>query len=190
MASPGTIKRQHRSASRRMRSIETPALALVPQVAAHAEEMFAVLRDPAIYEYENEPPPSLDWLRIRFTALESRQSRDGQEQWLNWVIRVPASELIGYVQATVHADGRAGVAYILSSRYWGRGLAYLAVNAMLAELCENYAVHHFTAVLKRRNLRSRSLLERLGFSMAAPQLHRELGANPDEWLMQSERRQP
>jgi RimJ/RimL family protein N-acetyltransferase len=173
-----------------MRSIETPALTLVPQVAAHAEEMFAVLSDPAIYEYENEPPLSLDWLRTRFIALESRQSRDGQEQWLNWVIRLPSHQLIGYVQATVHVDGRAGIAYILASSFWGRGLAHVAVNAMLDELDASYAVRHFTAVLKRRNLRSHRLLERLGFSMAPSRLHQELGVESDEWLMHCWRRRP
>src|SRR6267154_1901964 len=55
-----------------MRVIETGSLTLEPQTAAHAGEMFAVLSDPAIYEYENEPPPSLEWLRARFTKLESR----------------------------------------------------------------------------------------------------------------------
>ena len=169
-----------------MRAIETPALTLVPQVAAHADRMFAVLSDPAIYEYENEPPASLDGLRTRFAALESRESRDGEEQWLNWVIRLPTSVLIGYVQATVHRDGRAGIAYVLASPYWGRSLAFRAVDAMLGELAARHAVHHFTAVLKRRNLRSRRLLDRLGFSLAPPALHRELGAEADEWLMRQE----
>jgi hypothetical protein len=45
-----------------MRVIETGSLTLEPQTAAHAEEMFAVLSDPAIYEYENQPPPSLEWI--------------------------------------------------------------------------------------------------------------------------------
>src|SRR5713226_8277805 len=106
-----------------MHVIETGSLTLEPQTAAHAEEMFAVLSDPAIYEYENEPPPSLEWLRVRFTRLESRRSADGQQRWLNWVIRLPTSELIGYVQATVFTTGRAAIAYELASRYWGRGLA-------------------------------------------------------------------
>src|SRR5204863_9057171 len=88
-----------------MRVIETGSLTLEPQTAAHAEEMFAVLSDPAIYEYENEPPPSLEGLRSRFTKLESRRSPSGGERWLNWVIRLPSSELIGYVQATLHPDG-------------------------------------------------------------------------------------
>ncbi len=94
-----------------MRVIETGSLTLEPQTAAHAEEMFAVLSDPAIYEYENQPPPSLEWLRTRFTKLESRLSANGWEQWLNWVVRLPTSELIGYVQATVHPNDRAAIAY-------------------------------------------------------------------------------
>ena len=71
-----------------MRLIKTSNLTLEPQIAAHAEEMFAVLGDPAIYLYENEPPPSLEWLRDRFTRLETRRSPDGNEQWLNWVIHL------------------------------------------------------------------------------------------------------
>jgi hypothetical protein len=72
-----------------MRLIQTGSLTLEPQTAAHAEEMFAVLSDPAIYEYENEPPRSLEWLRARFTKLESRLSENGEEQWLSsaWVSR-------------------------------------------------------------------------------------------------------
>ncbi|MCY7389050.1 MAG: hypothetical protein LH481_13495 [Burkholderiales bacterium] len=38
------------------------------------------------------------------------------------------------MQATLHANGSAGIAYELSSAYWGRGLAQQAVTAMLREL--------------------------------------------------------
>ena len=65
--------------------------------------MFAVLSDRAIYEHENEPPPSLEWLRARFARLESRRSPNANEQWLNWVIRLPTSELAGYVQAAAYS---------------------------------------------------------------------------------------
>ncbi len=166
-----------------MRVIEATRLTLEPQVAAHAQEMFAVLGDPAIYEYENEPPPSLEWLRARFTRLESRCSSDAKEQWLNWVIRLPTSELAGYVQATVRSDGRAAIAYALASRYWGRGIAYQAVQAMISELMQHHGVRGLTAVLKRENLRSRRLLERLGFSLAPPQQHAMGGVEADELLM-------
>ena len=169
-----------------MRVINTGRLTLEPQTAAHANEMFVVLSDPAIYEYENEPPPSLEWLRARFIKLESRQSSDGQQQWLNWVIRLPSGELIGYVQATVHPNGRAGIAYELSSAHWGRGLASQAVQAMISELAEKYEVHNLFAVLKRENLRSLRLLERLGFSLASPEQHVKHQVEPGELLMQCE----
>ena len=116
-----------------MNVIEAPAFTLEPQTVAHADEMFEVLGDPAIYEYENEPPQSLEWLRERFAKLETRLSADGTEHWLNWVIRLPTGELAGYVQATVRPGGRAEIAYVLSSRYWGCGLARRAVEAMISE---------------------------------------------------------
>lgn len=169
-----------------MRVIDTASLTLEPQAAAHAEEMFVVLSDPAIYEYENEPPPSLEWLRARFTRLESRRSSDGQEQWLNWVIRLPTSELIGYVQATVRPGGQAAIAYELSSAHWGLGLARQAVQAMISELVEHYQVRSLFAILKRDNLRSVRLLGRLGFSPASPEQHAERQPGLGELLMHCE----
>jgi len=171
-----------------MRIVETADLVLVPQTAAHADEMFAVLSDPAIYEYENEPPPSLEWLRARYARLESRRSADGREQWLHWVIRLPTSALIGYVQATVRPDGCAAIAYELSSAHWGRGLARRAVEAMIAELAERHGVCRLSAVLKRANFRSLRLLERLGFAVASPDEHRRQRVEPDELLMLCELR--
>ncbi len=152
-----------------MRTIAATKVILEPQVATHAEAMFALLGDPAIYEYENEPPPSLDWLRQRYTSLESRRSPDGAQRWLNWVVRLPAAGLIGYVQATVLPSGRAAIAYVLASRYWGRGLATDACQAMIAQLVARYGVRTVYAVFKRRNRRSTRLLERLGFASAQPQ---------------------
>lgn len=166
-----------------MRIITTPTLILEPQTVAHAEEMFAVLCDPAIYEYENEPPPSLDWLRARFAKLEARQSADGQQLWLNWVIRLPTSELIGFVQATVRPNGNAGIAYVLASAYWGRGLARDAVAALMTALVERYRVRTFAAVLKRENFRSVKLLGRLAFSLATVAEHVQYQVAPDELLM-------
>lgn len=166
-----------------MRIIKTVSLTLEPQTIAHADEMFSVLNDPAIYAFENVAPSSLEWLRARFVKLESRQSPDGQEQWLNWVARLPTTELIGYVQATVHSNGCAAIAYVFASAYWGRGLAREAVDAMMTELGAHYRVHTFTAELKRENLRSVRLLEHLGFSLASPAKHVKHQVTPDELLM-------
>ena len=149
-----------------MRVIETAVCKLEPQLASHAEAMFAVLSDPAIFEHENAPPTSIEALRERYRRLETRRSGDGREHWLNWIVRLPNGEPTGYVQATVHADGRAAVAYEFASRYWGRGLARAAVLAMIDELVARYGVRTLSAVLKRSNERSRRFLERLDFVLA------------------------
>lgn len=146
-----------------MRIIQLATVTLEPQVEDHAEEMFAVLSDPAIYEFENEPPQSVEWLRNRFQYLERRASPDGSEQWLNWVVRYEGN-LIGYVQATLLADGTASIAYEFCSAYWGKGLAQQAVRGMMEEL----NAPKLTATFKSANFRSRRLLERLGFSPATP----------------------
>lgn len=166
-----------------MRVVDTARLTLVPQTVEHAEPMFAVLSDPAIYEFENEPPRSLAWLRERFAKLESRTSSAGSEAWLNWVMRLKGGELIGYVQATVYATGRAAIAYEMASSHWGRGLAREAVEAMMAELAAQYGVRLFSAVLKRTNHRSLRFLERLGFAIASADQRAEWGAEPDELAM-------
>ena len=176
-----------------MRTLHSARLRLEPQTALHAPAMFKVLSDPAIYTYENQPPVSLDALTRRFARLEARQSPDGGEQWLNWVLRQRSDgELIGYVQATVQADGRALVAYELASRHWGRGLGSEAVQAMLDELAGSglaqqvrqvRQVRQALAIFKRPNHRSLALLLRLGFADAAPD-HPARGAlEPDERLM-------
>ncbi len=146
-----------------MNRITTGSLVLEPQTAAHAAEMFEVLSDPAIYEFENAPPASAASLIERFTRLESRISPDSAEQWLNWVVRLPSGALAGYVQATITADRTAHIAYELASRFWRQGIGSAAVSGMLAELAATYGVSTFVATLKSRNHRSLALLRRLGF---------------------------
>ena len=173
-----------------MRTLRTPRLTLEPQVAAHAEEMFVVLRDPAIYEFENDPPGSVEWLHQRFTKLETRCSPEGSEHWLNWVIRLPSAGLAGYVQATVSAGKNAAIAYEMSSRFWGNGFASEAVRGMIGELVAHYGVATLSAVLKRENHRSLRLLERLGFSPASEEQRLRAGVEAAEMLMVRAARTP
>jgi ribosomal-protein-alanine N-acetyltransferase len=166
-----------------MRTIETRRLNLEPQTVEHAAEMFGVLADPSIYEFESEPPRSRDWLTKRFQLLESRHSPDGMEQWLNWVVRLRASgRLLGYVQATVRRDSQALIAYEMNSAFWGQGFGQEAVGAMIGELSKTYDVSVAVAVFKKSNFRSRRLLRRLGFEPVFEGLA-AYGVEPDEDAM-------
>lgn len=166
-----------------MNTVDATRCTLEPLAVAHAGEMFGVLSDPAIYEFENEPPPSAAWLAERYARLERRASSDGSQVWLNWVLRLPSGELAGYVQASVLRSGAALVAYELASRHWRKGIGRCAVAAMLEELRTAYSVSVFVAVLKAVNYRSLGLLRSLGFQPASPQQVVEFGAEPDEAVM-------
>jgi RimJ/RimL family protein N-acetyltransferase len=145
--------------------------------------MFSVLGDPAIYEFENSPPISEEWLTERYQRLESRSSGDGTEQWLNWVIRLSGGKLAGYVQATVLPDQTSFVAYELNSLYWRQGIGSSAVREVLRELQENYGVKMFVAVLKAKNYRSEGMLRKLGFVRAGEQEEARYRDEPDEIVM-------
>ena len=54
---------------------------------------------------------------------------------------------------------------------------------MIAELNRFYSVRSLVAVLKRDNVRSRRLLERLGFASGSPEEHVARGVEADELLM-------
>lgn len=145
--------------------------------------MFGALSDPAIYEFENSPPVSEAWLTERFEKLEARQSTDGAQKWLNWVIRLPSGELAGFVQATVLPTNTSYIAYELASRFWRRGIGSSAVTAMMEELACQYGVDTFVAVLKARNFRSHALLCRLGFAAGALEEDALFAAEQDEIVM-------
>jgi RimJ/RimL family protein N-acetyltransferase len=166
-----------------MKVIQARCGTLEPQVEAHAAEMFEVLSDPAIYEFEREPPPSVERLAAGFRRLESRASPDGRQQWLNWVIRLPDQSLAGYVQATILESGVTHVAYELSSRYWRRGIGGACVQAMMEELARSYQVDRFVAVLKAANFRSMGLLLHLGFEPADAAEAAPMPVEADELVM-------
>jgi len=142
-------------------------LTLEPLAQAHAAGMYALLSDPALYEFGQAPPASAGQLAERYARLEARHSPDGVELWLNWVLRLADGRLAGYVQATILPSDVCFVAYLVGRAHWRQGLARAAVGAMLAELAAAYDVERFAAVLEAANYRSRGLLESLGFTPAA-----------------------
>ncbi len=166
-----------------MRVLQTPLCTLEPQVVEHADAMFEVLSDPAIYEFEGEPPATMERLAQGYRRKEGRASPSGSEKWLNWVIRLPDGALAGYVQATVLPSGTSYIGYELASRYWRQGLGAAAVGAVVEELASSYAVHTIVAVLKAANERSMGLLHHLGFEPATTAQAASFVPEPDEVVM-------
>lgn len=155
----------------RVDTASKPTVTLEPRTVAHAEELFPVLAEAALYEFiDEEPPESVEVLRRKLARSESRRSPDGSEHWLNWVVRDGAGNIAGYVQATVAANLDTNVAYAIGSAFWGRGIATEAVAQMLEIVSTEFSVKHFFIVAERDNHRSIRLAKRLGFAEASPEL--------------------
>ena len=59
-----------------LRTLSTSRCTLEPLVVKHAPEMFHVLSDPAIYEFENQPPQSEGWRRLGFSPAGQPQAAE------------------------------------------------------------------------------------------------------------------
>ncbi|MDE2367739.1 MAG: GNAT family N-acetyltransferase [Burkholderiales bacterium] len=149
-------------------ALATPRLALEPLGTEHAEAMYRVLAQAAIYRHlDVDAPASVAALREVYARQSAGGPADGSEVWCNWIVAPHGGPPIGYVQATLIARRRAWVAYVLEPASWGRGFAWEATAAMLAHLRAAHRIVEFRAQVEADNARSIRLLERLGFAAAA-----------------------
>jgi RimJ/RimL family protein N-acetyltransferase len=124
------------------RLLVTARTVLAPLTVDDADEMADVLADPALYTFTGGAPPERDALRRRYAALVGGRSADGTEEWFNWVVRLHGGRgpegrgpAVGYVQATLTDGGsRAEVAWVVGTRWQGRGYASEAAGALVAAL--------------------------------------------------------
>ncbi|WP_320779197.1 GNAT family N-acetyltransferase [Streptomyces sp. CRN 30] len=128
-------------------SIATDRLDLLPLRVEHAEEMAAVLSDPALHTFIGGTPYDPDGLRSRYRRLTAG-SPDPAVTWLNWVVLLrPEGCLTGTVQATVgpsSGDPSTGdpstggllaeVAWVTGTPWQRRGIAGEAARGLVGWL--------------------------------------------------------
>lgn len=151
---------------RREAQIATERLCLEPLTVEHSALLFPLLCDSNLYTYlPIDPPKSLDELTQRFMRISRGLSPDGEEEWLNWVVRIknPSQDCVGTVQATVLKSGVAMIAYVIFPQYWRLGLAQEAVRGMLKFLFRSCGVTLAEALIDTRNVRSVHVVESIGF---------------------------
>jgi ribosomal-protein-alanine N-acetyltransferase len=167
--------------------LHTPRLDLEPINGAHADELWLPLADPRLYAHvPQDPPESLAALRERFAKLSGRRSPQGDQLWLNWVMRDRRDGgCRGRLQATVTADALAWLAYEVLPEHWGQGLASEGCRGMIAWLIDELGVRQLAAEVDSLNAASLRLLERLGFQRTSLREAADhfKGRASDEWTL-------
>jgi RimJ/RimL family protein N-acetyltransferase len=140
--------------------IQGRRVSLVPLGGQHADELAGLLEDAFVRDALGVG--DVEGLRRRFAAWESRRSPDGDERWLNWVVRERADgRALGWVQATVRG-GTASIAYALLPAERRRGAASDAVRAMIGWLRAELGVTELTASIAPANLASARVARAVG----------------------------
>ncbi|MFI6091019.1 GNAT family N-acetyltransferase [Streptomyces sp. NPDC051218] len=130
--------------------IDTARLVLVPLRVEHADEMAAVLCDPALHTFIGGSPDEPEALRARYRRMTAG-SPDPAVSWCNWVLWLRDEEcLVGTVQATVVPDEGSGalvaeIAWVVGTPWQGRGIAVEAARGLVGWLAGRPAVRGIIA---------------------------------------------
>lgn len=151
--------------------LETSRLSLEPLVASHAAAIYEQMLDERLYQFiPQSPPTSLQALGSRYCTLFSRLSPDGQEAWLNWVVRLrEPGKYIGTLEATIYPNCTAAIAYMIFPLFWQQGYAKEGCKRLLNHLFKDYNVSVVSAEIDTRNIASIKLVEALRFKRVSTQ---------------------
>jgi len=129
----------------------------------HAELVFDALSERSLYSFmPANPPASRRELATEFARLAL--GSNSAAVWLNWItLSLRTNEPVGTLQATIHPNRDAHIAYSIFRRHWRRCFARESVTLMLHELQRYHAVTKAVALIDTRKYPSIRLIESLGF---------------------------
>ena len=138
-------------------------LKLIPVASHHAQDMYPLLTEPALYHFTGGRPPSnMKSVQRWFSDLETRESPDGSQQWLTWIVHLKLEKAhIGYVQATI-TEAEADIAWLIGTNWQGQGYAKEAV-AMLVSCLREQRIKRLTAHIHPNHKASQWVATSAGF---------------------------
>lgn len=127
-----------------------------------AQDLFAVFSDDevtrhydlATFEEADEALDLIDFVAESYAA----------ERQVRWAIELRGTQRVvgtcGFVWLRPHS---AEIGYDLARKFWGQGIMYEALTTLLTYAFEELTLNRIEALVIPANVRSRRLLERLGF---------------------------
>ncbi len=158
--------------------LRSARLDLEPLRVDHAAEAAVVFDDERLHRYIGGAPAGEEELRRRYAQQVAGRASDGQELWLNWMVRHRASGvLVGTVQATVRhwprGGGVAELAWTVATQHQQRGYAQEAAGAMVTWL-RSCGVDRFVAHVHPEHRASIGVARALGLTPTATVIDGEI----------------
>ena len=147
-----------------MQIAETERLILREIMVADAENLFRIYNDPKTMKFMGEKPTSLEFERKHIQKhIENYYEKYGFGLWAT--VLKKNCQLIGrcgLLYQEIEGEKNLELAYLLDSKYWGKGLASEAA-AILVELGFNrFGFNRIVAFIKPQNRASIRVAEKVG----------------------------
>jgi RimJ/RimL family protein N-acetyltransferase len=139
----------------------------------HADDLFPILTTPAVLTFIDPTvePPTLEALRLEYAARANGPTKPitPNERWFNMAIylNTEADRAIGRLEATSYGEW-GEVAYLLGEAWWGKGLAFEAMQWWHNYLEAIAPGTQWWATVHPANQRSIRLLMRLAYQENDP----------------------
>jgi ribosomal-protein-alanine N-acetyltransferase len=153
--------------------LRTPRLALVPVTRDNAAQLWEILQQPDLREYQDLPQIDLEqFVRSVGTHQTLAAGAAGRFEWLIYLGAPQAGGEAGWVSLRI-AEGSdsAEIGYSVSRPYRGRGIATEAVEAIVREGFARAQLARIRAYCVPANLSSRAVLRRAGFEEERTLVH-------------------
>jgi [ribosomal protein S5]-alanine N-acetyltransferase len=130
-----------------------------------AEALYATFSDQEVMEfYGHEPHQSLDDSHELISRIQTRYA---QRESIHWGITLSGEDRVIGTCSFHRFDAGfhyAETGYELNRAFWGRGIMYEAMSAILTYGFTELGLHRVEAVIDNLNERSKGLLLKLGFT--------------------------
>jgi len=148
-----------------MKSLRSKRLSLEPFAASDADELFLIRGDSEAMEFWDWPADATreDTHAIARIMLDDMQS-GAVRIWT--ARRIDDQAFVGVVDLTAVARNEADLGFMIRRDFWGNGYAAEAASAVMS-LAWSEGIKRLAARTHSGNLRSRRLLEKLGFAIVS-----------------------
>ena len=145
-------------------TLYTNRLTLRKLVVSDAIDMYEYSKRYEVSEYLLWSPHESQWATKGYLSYLQRQY--AKKQFYDWAITLTESKkMIGTVGFTAFdiENNSAEVGYVLSSDYWGKGIAAEALGRIIGFGFDVLSLHRLEAHIMTENVRSKRVAEKCGF---------------------------
>jgi [ribosomal protein S5]-alanine N-acetyltransferase len=153
----------------------TARLRLEPVSVRHAEDLYRLFQDPAVAEWYGVW--TLDMAQREAASIAHAWQTDGVHKWMAYLRS--SGSLVGrggLSRVEMAGQERLEIGWVLLRPFWGQGYATEIGRAGLAFAFEELGADEVISYTEARNVRSRTVMERLGFRHSQDYLSEEDGA--------------